>query len=371
MTNLPANSDRTYPMPSGGVARSVAPSGRLIRSAKRPIIPHVAPSNTDVPRRKARHIIRRGTSGSGIAQKKHSAHLFGMVCAGFLIGTLSSLVLFLPSGPLPGVSSRRLLAHLKTNLSEHQTTETPRGFVKASLYKRDGGPNFTRTNLLFAAQEPSKAVRHNQATKHVVEQSEPLRTRLAAFVTTPYDPSEKPKIETLVMPLTKPREVQRPIQVNAVRRVYSIIKKYAPKHRNPEILARAIVAESNSQNYDPLFVAAVIKAESAFNTAARSHKGAQGLMQIMPATGAWLAKRNDLPRGSLTDPGHNLRLGITYLKQLEADFSGDKVFALVAYNWGPGHVQSAAGGKRRIPKECISYALKILHDYRRWNSGYI
>jgi soluble lytic murein transglycosylase-like protein len=153
--------------------------------------------------------------------------------------------------------------------------------------------------------------------------------------------------------------------------VHSIIRKYAPKNQNPHILADAIVRESRHQGYDPLFVAAVIKSESTFNPSARSHKGAQGLMQIMPATGQWLQSKNDIPRGKLTDPGHNLRVGIAYLKYLEQEFHGNRIFTLVAYNWGPGHVQSATGGKRRIPKECMTYALKILNDYQRGQSGLI
>lgn len=154
-------------------------------------------------------------------------------------------------------------------------------------------------------------------------------------------------------------------------RVLSIIKKHAPKNRNAKLLAESIVRESLAQNYDPLFVAAVIKTESLFNPIARSNKGAQGLMQIMPATGAWLANRESLPRLKLTDTRHNLRLGITYLKQLEGEYNGDRVFTLVAYNWGPGHVQMASGGKRRIPGECLRYAVRILNDYRRWKSGVI
>jgi hypothetical protein len=39
---------------------------------------------------------------------------------------------------------------------------------------------------------------------------------------------------------------------------------------------------------------------------------------------------------------------------------------LVAYNWGPGHVESAGRGKRRIPGEVMRYAVRILNDYRRW-----
>jgi soluble lytic murein transglycosylase-like protein len=156
-----------------------------------------------------------------------------------------------------------------------------------------------------------------------------------------------------------------------VGRVHSVIRKYAPKQQNPSQLAQAIVQESARQGVDPLFVAAVVKTESTFNSSARSHKGAQGLMQIMPATGAWLSQKHDLPRGKLTDPDHNLRLGISYLKHLERTYHGNRVFALVAYNWGPGHVDSAAGGKRKIPKQCMQYALRIMQDYKRWSSGVI
>jgi soluble lytic murein transglycosylase-like protein len=154
-----------------------------------------------------------------------------------------------------------------------------------------------------------------------------------------------------------------------VQQVYRIIKKYAPRHQNPRGLAEAIVTEALSQSYDPLFVAAVIKSESAFNALAKSNKGAQGLMQLMPATGRWLAQEASMPRGSLTDTGHNLELGIRYLKQLEEQYDGDRVFTLIAYNWGPGRVESATDGKRRVPPEVVTYAIRILNDYRRWQVG--
>jgi soluble lytic murein transglycosylase-like protein len=171
----------------------------------------------------------------------------------------------------------------------------------------------------------------------------------------------------------KPRKVEF-VQHNpkaALSKVYAIIKKHSPKHQAPGQLAHAIVNESIRQGVDPLLVAAVIKSESAFNPRARSHKGAQGLMQIMPATGLWLARQQNIPHGRLTDPGHNLRLGISYLKYLEESFKGDRIFALVAYNWGPGHLDSASGGRRRIPRECMTYALKIINDYKSWHSGVI
>ncbi|MEN9847165.1 MAG: hypothetical protein RIS36_2312 [Pseudomonadota bacterium] len=152
------------------------------------------------------------------------------------------------------------------------------------------------------------------------------------------------------------------------RQVFRILKKHGRPVQNGKELAAAIVREALAQNYDPVFVAAVIKSESAFNSLARSHKGAQGLMQIMPKTGAWLADRQSIPRGKLTDPGHNLKLGISYLKHLEGEYGGNRVLTLVAYNWGPGHVASASAGDRRVPGEVMQYAVKILNDYRRWSS---
>jgi soluble lytic murein transglycosylase-like protein len=153
--------------------------------------------------------------------------------------------------------------------------------------------------------------------------------------------------------------------------VHQIVRRYAPKRVDARTLAREIVKEAREQNYDPLFVAAVIKSESAFNALARSHVGARGLMQIMPATGRWLQQtkvdRRD-QRGDLTDPGYNLRLGITYLKHLEEMYSGDRVFTLVAYNWGPGRVDRASGGRNKVPREVVQYALKILNDHRRWTA---
>ena len=152
------------------------------------------------------------------------------------------------------------------------------------------------------------------------------------------------------------------------RQVYKILKRYGKPIHNGKELSAAIVAEALAQEYDPVFVAAVIKSESAFNALAKSHKGAQGLMQIMPRTGAWLADQAEIPRGRLTDPGHNLKLGITYLKQLEEQYGGNRVLTLIAYNWGPGHVESASTGRRRVPGEVMQYAIKILNDYRRWSS---
>ncbi len=156
-----------------------------------------------------------------------------------------------------------------------------------------------------------------------------------------------------------------------VRKVTSLIAKFGKKKGvKPAMLARAIVKESKAQLFDPLFVAAVIKTESAFATDAISPVGARGLMQIMPGTKAHIEtfpSLSGLPRGTLTEPGYNLALGITYLKYLESMFDGNRVLTLIAYNWGPGHLKKTVmGEKKGVPRQVVNYALRILGDHQRW-----
>lgn len=372
MTNLLARSYQGE-LPNGkGSHLCVAPAGRVIRSVNHNLIPRTSPANVDALPTSRRNIIRRGSGVRGSLTPKQRVNLLGMVCTGFLIGTISSMVLFLPGGPVGGLSSNSILNALKRNLTDDpQVSQTytrahHRNVIRTALVKSPDRVSETRQNA------PTLIPHQTAILSDAGGGSGTQRMRLASFVAMPQEKTQATTVPQVIRPLSRVLgAIERPTSRGVVGRVHSIIRKYAPKHQSPHVLAEAIVAESKSLGYDPLFVAAVIKAESTFNPVARSHKGAQGLMQIMPATGAWLAKRNDLPQGKLTDTGHNLRLGITYLKQLESEYSGDKVFTLVAYNWGPGHVQSAAGGKRRIPKECMTYALKILKDYQRWQSGLI
>ena len=92
---------------------------------------------------------------------------------------------------------------------------------------------------------------------------------------------------------------------------------------------------------DPHFIFAIAKQESAFNVDATSPVGAQGLMQLMPATAKQTAKRAGMlfrPQ-DLLQADKNIHLGSRYLDELLGTFSGNRVLAAAAYNAGPGRVR--------------------------------
>ena len=103
---------------------------------------------------------------------------------------------------------------------------------------------------------------------------------------------------------------------------------------------------------DPNLVLAVVEAESGFNPQARSHKNAQGLMQLIPAT----AERFGVE--DTWDPEQNLRGGMAYLRWLLDHFDGDVKLALAGYNAGEGAVERHGG----VPpyKETQAYVEKII-----------
>ncbi len=121
-------------------------------------------------------------------------------------------------------------------------------------------------------------------------------------------------------------------------------------------LASLIDYYAQDRGLSPRLVQAVIQVESAYDSQARSRKGAMGLMQLMPDT-AKLLKVSDP-----YDSAENIRGGTLYLRRQLDRFSGDLTLALAAYNAGPTAVADYGG----IPPypETRSYVTKVLSLYR-------
>jgi soluble lytic murein transglycosylase len=104
-----------------------------------------------------------------------------------------------------------------------------------------------------------------------------------------------------------------------------------------------------ANHIDPMFMAGLIRQESAFEANAMSHQGAVGLMQVMPTTASKLARqlRIRYARASLIDPGYNLKLGARYLADLIQIF-GTQEGALAAYNAGEDRVVQWTTGQNYL-----------------------
>jgi len=118
-----------------------------------------------------------------------------------------------------------------------------------------------------------------------------------------------------------------PATQNCIRSYGPAIKRYAGRY-----------------GFDWRLILAIMKQESRFSRLAESHKGAAGLMQLMPVTGEEMARKLDLE--DLSHPEHNIQAGIFYLKKLYDGFGGsgdaDRLkLTLAAYNAGLSRVNDA------------------------------
>jgi soluble lytic murein transglycosylase len=149
--------------------------------------------------------------------------------------------------------------------------------------------------------------------------------------------------------------------------------------RFPMPFRKDVTAQARAIGLDPAYVYGLIRQESRFIMDARSHAGASGLMQIMPATARWTAKKigMDYKQSMITDRDVNLKLGTAYLKLVLDDFQGSQAMAAAAYNAGPGRPRrwrdgpllEPAAWAENIPfTETRDYVKKVLSNAVYYNA---
>lgn len=144
--------------------------------------------------------------------------------------------------------------------------------------------------------------------------------------------------------------------------------------RFPMPFRESVVRRAREINLDPAYVYGLIRQESRFIMDARSSVGASGLMQVMPATARWTARKIGLANfnvAQLNDRETNIAIGTGYLKLVLDDFDGSMPLAAAAYNAGPrrprawrnGPVIEAAAWAENVPfGETRDYVKKVLSN---------
>ncbi|MCV2357069.1 lytic transglycosylase domain-containing protein [Paucibacter sp. B2R-40] len=141
--------------------------------------------------------------------------------------------------------------------------------------------------------------------------------------------------------------------------------------RFPTPHRQQLLAKSREVGVDPAYVYGLVRQESRFVMDARSHVGASGLMQVMPATARWTAKKigAEFRPEYMLERDFNIKIGASYLKLVLDDFGGSMAMAAAAYNAGPGRprrwregaVLEAAVWAENIPfNETRDYVKKVL-----------
>jgi soluble lytic murein transglycosylase len=144
------------------------------------------------------------------------------------------------------------------------------------------------------------------------------------------------------------------------------------EQRFPMPFRDSVVRRTGEINLDPAYVYGLIRQESRFIMDARSHVGASGLMQVMPATARWTARRIGLANftpNQINDRETNIAIGTGYLKIVLDDFAASMPLAAAAYNAGPsrprawrnGPVIEGAAWAENVPfHETRDYVKKVL-----------
>jgi soluble lytic murein transglycosylase len=125
----------------------------------------------------------------------------------------------------------------------------------------------------------------------------------------------------------------------------------------------AIASWSQERRLNPLLVTALIRQESRFMAGIKSSAGATGLMQVMPDTAEWIAKKIQFKNYRLTNPEDNIKLGTWYLDYTHQEYENNSMLAVASYNAGPG----AVGGwvQKKVGLDLDEFVETIPYDETR------
>jgi soluble lytic murein transglycosylase-like protein len=171
----------------------------------------------------------------------------------------------------------------------------------------------------------------------------------------PIDLSSRPRAPVFIAaPVPLPT---RPLPQSSAPVAAAVTAVRAVRPTTETLVDRAIRSASQRHGVDEALIRAVIHVESRFDPNAVSHKGATGLMQLMPATARRFGVRD------ARDPVQNIHGGTHYLRVLLDLFDGDLKLALAGYNAGEGAVLKY---KRRVPpyEETREYVQLVTQRYR-------
>ncbi len=132
-------------------------------------------------------------------------------------------------------------------------------------------------------------------------------------------------------------------------------------------LSHYILTKSDEYRMSPLFILSLIQVESGFHPTIVSHKGAVGMLQLLPATAQEVATSSGLawtgPR-DLEDPKTNIDLGLRYMTSLKKQF-GNTEHTLTAYNMGPHALRTRLANGREFSREYFDRVMDAFSDYQK------
>jgi soluble lytic murein transglycosylase len=144
--------------------------------------------------------------------------------------------------------------------------------------------------------------------------------------------------------------------------VHETSLKFIPKkfNKSANLISKAIVESAKANQFDPIFLMAVIQNESSFNPKMVGSAGEIGLMQIKPSTAAWISKLYRIPyKGpkSLYNPTMNIKIGAALMHKLRNQFDAESSLYISAYNIGATRVRSMVS-ENITPKSYLNAVMK-------------